>query len=58
MRKNLERYVEQITQNVIPLQRFYIFGKFKLESNLSVSENRKIAGRVVESRPVCLDLNI
>jgi hypothetical protein len=38
MRANFKRYVDQITQNVI-------FGKFKLGSKLSVSENRKIAPR-------------
>ena len=37
------------------LYRFHIFGKFKLESKLSVSESEK-SRRVVESRPVCLDL--
>ena len=41
MRANFKRYVNQITQNVIT----EIFGKFKLGSKLSVSENRKIASR-------------
>jgi translation initiation factor 2 gamma subunit (eIF-2gamma) len=52
MRANFERCVDQITQNVITL--LNIWKIQTIGSKLSVSEKSR---RVVESRPVCLDLN-
>jgi hypothetical protein len=46
MKENFERYVDQITQNVIALLNIW-----KIE-NVKIEKSR----RVVESRPVCMDL--